>query len=276
MAKKLNGLRNLVPTKVLGLGTFVVFPDDPFRAFFNPPGTPLEAFIEAIDATDQDARGVEGSAGVSLTEIFSAGCKLSSEASVDLEAATSTLQTLLNYDDWFETVCKTKEARRWFERQLEKYGAMELRLHFVIALQTVKNASLVLKGSDTVEAQITAQVPISQVLGDPGVLSPLLDPSATADIKLIKASGQRFSVAEAVHAVKYAEVRFEYLSSRKLANLLGKKTLDKVSLETSTRWNVMGTDAGGASEGEEEGSDADAEEVEDIIEAKLCVDEDSE
>lgn len=140
----------------------------------------------------------------------------------------------------------------------------------------MKNALLVLKDSDTVEAQITAQLPISQILGNPGVLSKLLDPSATADIKLIKASGQRFSVAEVVHAVKYAEVRFEYLSSRKLAKLLGKKTFDVLSLENSTRWNVMGTDAGGASEGEEKSSDADAEDVEDIIEAKLCVDNDSE
>jgi hypothetical protein len=85
------------------------------------------------------------------------------------------------------------------------------------------------------------------------VLSKLLDPSVTANIKLTKISRQRFSVSEAIYAVKYSEVKFNYRSSRWLACILGKSPgLDKSSLETNTRWFVMGTDARGASEREEE------------------------
>jgi hypothetical protein len=165
-------------------------------------------------------------------------------------------------------VSKTKETREWYESKLDIYGSMKLRVFFIIEMQTIKNASLLLKGSSDVEAIIRAKVPVSQMLGDPGVLYRFLDPAARADIKVIKASGQKFSIGEAVYGVRYAEVRFEYLSSRKLARLLGKNThLERASLETDTRWIVMGTDAGEVSDGE----DDDDEDIEDMIEAKLFI-----
>jgi len=120
---------------------------------------------------------------------------------------------MLNWEDWFREVSKTKETREWYESKLDIYGSMKLRVFFIIEMQTIKNASLLLKGSSDVEAIIRAKVPVSQMLGDPGVLSRFLDPAARADIKVIKASGQKFSIGEAVYGVRYAEVRFEYLSS---------------------------------------------------------------
>ncbi|KAK4139517.1 uncharacterized protein C8A04DRAFT_33023 [Dichotomopilus funicola] len=264
-----NGLRNLLPANYIKLGSFVLFPGDPLRSFFNPDGTPApSAKIEATSAADFDASNTGGRGALSLGEILTAGCGLKSETSVNLEAASSTSQSMLNYDDWFQEACRSTKLRVWFEQQLERYGSAGLRLHFVIGLQTIKDASLVLRRSNTVEARLAGQVPVAELLGDPGVLTRLLDPKAEVNVEFIRSAGQKFSVAETVHAVRYALVRFEYLSSRKLARLLGKMRLPKSSLETGTRWVVMGADAGGPSVSDQEIESED--ELEDIIEARIC------
>jgi len=269
---KFNGLRSLVPANHIKLGSFVLFPNDPFRSFFNPDGPPPpSADIEATSATDYDSRRAGAGGSLSLGDILSAGCGLKSETSIDLEAARSKSQAMLKYDEWFCKACKSPPLRKWFEQQLERYGSAKLRLHLVIGLQIIENASLVLNRSNAVEAKLAAKVPLAELLGDPGVLSRLLDPKAEAHIELIRSSGQKFSVAETVHAVRYAEVKFEYWSSRALARLMGKMNLPTSSLETDTRWVVMGTDAGGPSVGEEEGEESEPEdEVLDMIEAQLC------
>ena len=202
-----NGLRNLVPANHIKLGSFVLFPNDPFRSFFNPDGPPpASADIEATSATDYDNRHAGAGGSLSLGEILTAGCSLKSETSIDLEAARSKSQAMLKYDEWFCRACQSLPLRKWFEQQLDRYGSANLRLHLVIGLQIIENASLVLNRSDAVEARLAAQVPLAELLGDPGVLSRLLDPSAEAHLELIRSSGQRFSVAETVHAVRYAEV----------------------------------------------------------------------
>ncbi|KAF9768560.1 hypothetical protein IL306_014159 [Fusarium sp. DS 682] len=270
MVGKYDALRNLVPANVLTLGTLVVHPDDPLRSFFKPNGTAPAATITAQGAEDYNSSSVEGSGSLSLAEILSAGCGLKESTSVDLKMASSTLQSMVNYDAEFSKLCKTDNARAWFEHPLERYGAMKLRLYYVIGLQTVRDASLILTGLSHVEAKLSAQLPLAQLLGDPGVLANLVNPSAKADVQLVKSAGQKFSIAEAVYGVRYGVITFKYLSSRSIARMLGKMDLEQAQLEQGTRWVVTGTDAGGEVDTDSDDSEDD---VEDMIEANLNVDE---
>jgi hypothetical protein len=155
MKGKYQALRALVPANILKIGTLVVFPDDPLRSFFKPADLAPSAEMIAKSAQDYDLRSVEGNSSLSLPQIISAGCGLKTMISVDLEMASSVVQVMLNYDEEFGRLYKTDTARNWFEQQLERYGANKLRLHYVIGIQTIKDASLTLKneraGTATIE-----------------------------------------------------------------------------------------------------------------------------
>jgi hypothetical protein len=188
--------------------------------------------------------------------------------------ATSVLQILPNYDQEFSKLCKTSVVREWFEQQLERYGARKLRVHYVIGLQTIRDASLTLKDNGGAMAEAKGSIPLAQLLGDPGVLSGLLNPSVAASVQTANISSQKFSVAEAVYGVKYGVVRFEYHCSRALARVLGRADLGTARLATDTRWVVTGADAAGES-GEEGDSLEVFDDVEDMIEAHLYVEDDA-
>ena len=174
--------------------------------------------------------------GAFLTKALRAGCSLKNGVTVDLTAAHCSLLTLPNSDEWFETACASVELREWCERKLERIGPLRLRINLVVGLRVARNIRFALHHTEATKAAGEAAVPVTTMLGDPGVLGGLVNAGAYADHETSSNNRQSFEAQELIYAVQYRPVKFNWLSS---------KALDHARLSRSTCWKVMATDAGG-------------------------------
>jgi hypothetical protein len=200
---------------------------------------------------------------VSLGYIVRSGYLKNDGVSVDLSAAKASLRTLPNSDGWFEEICASVHTRKWLEQKIERIGLLRLRVYLIVGLHTFQNVKFTSrkKGDMDVRVADEAKAPITALVMAGSQLGGVIDPALSSTFDNAHQMLQSFSKDELIYAVQYRRLKFNWFSS---------KDLDKSYLDRKTFWKVMVTDCGRA-----EGEGSEEDEYEEVLEAQLCDDSDS-
>ena len=92
-----------------------------------------------------------------LTKLLEIIASKSAKSTDTLKTAEAVCYELYNVDDMFEALLQDDKVKRW----LEKYRS-KTHIYLVVALHTVKDASVTLDANETLEVDAKAAVPVAQ------------------------------------------------------------------------------------------------------------------
>jgi hypothetical protein len=103
-----------------------------------------------------DSRKIDCSTrfGTFIPNILQAGCHLKEAVTVDVRAAQYSLLTLPNSDEWFE-------------RKIERIGALRLRIYFIVDLHMAQGVRFIVHESHAVRVSVEVTIPFTALPGGP-------------------------------------------------------------------------------------------------------------
>ncbi|KAK3377084.1 hypothetical protein B0T24DRAFT_620430 [Lasiosphaeria ovina] len=165
-----------------------------------------------------------------LTKLLEIIAGKSSKSTDNLKTAKAVSYELYNVDERLETLLQDDKVKKW----LEKYRS-KARIYLVVALHTVKDASVTLGTNDALEVHVKATAPAAQAADAiaPGA-SVAANAAGSVEAKLGYSRSREQSASfvapgERIIAVGYLELRFRaFLSSTAEASQLAKTTVWKL------------------------------------------------
>jgi hypothetical protein len=169
-----------------------------------------------------------------LTKLLDIVARKSSKSRDALKTAKAVSYELYNVDEKFETLLQEDKVKKW----LEKYRG-KTRVFLVVALHTVKDASVKLDANEAAAVDVTAKVPVAETVDAvaPGASVIANRAGAKVETSVEHSSSREHSASfvapgERIIAVGYQEVRFQLFSSI---------TADATRLAKATVWKSFDT-----------------------------------
>lgn len=179
-----------------------------------------------------------------FTEFLSISYQSQSSGVSSISAPQVTVHELKNHPTWFRDACSLPEIRTWLEQRIDDGKTVYL----IVGFQSLRDARLSQSMSSRTSQGATANLPVSELAG---VRAPVnITPKAEGDHDVGHEQNSAYDApGEQIFAVQYRKIKFQWLSSRTIENIV----LDE------TRWKAFWDSRG----------PDDDEEDEDVLEVNL-------
>lgn len=246
-------LQSLLPSSSVRLGRLILNTKFPHQDFLDPfdgdDGRPRPAeCIRRVQTNFTSTQTLSKSSKLRtyFNDVLSISYETHNSGVASVTAPQVTTHDLTNSGTWFHDACARPETRSWLEEAIDSGSTVYL----VVGLRTLQDARLTKDVSSGSVRGVKTQVPTALVAGlsdaagiaTPGVASE--KDNDHSENTVFDAPGEQ------IFAVQYRKVKFQWLASRKIENIV----LD------NTRWKAYWDIRGG-----EEDSDDD----EDVLEVEL-------
>jgi hypothetical protein len=244
--------QGFLPENSMKLARFLVDVAEPHVSWHDSQAIQLDSTSTLIrDQTNYSgvqSAGTDKSFAATLTNLVSASCSKTINASTQVHSQQVRTYQLQNSNARFRKAIKDPDTRTWVLEQIDD-GYSDL--YFVVGYHTMLDANVVLGATDNSGIGGEAAVPVSlAVTASTGIVLPaagMLDPKVTLKMQEQRQGKVQFiAPGERVCAIQYRKVVFKWYSSR---------DLNKTTLEKENRWRAVDTLRQVRKEGEVEGED---------------------
>lgn len=243
--------QTLLPPASVRLGRLVLNTRSPHQDFLDPfdeddRPSPKECILSTHLNFEETRKFSKSSKLRSyFNDVLSVSYQSHSLGIASISAPQVTTHDLKNSGIWFRDACAVPETRTWLEGAIDNGDTV----HLIVGYRTVLDARLAQSASSLTTQGARAQAPASVLtgVGTPVDILPGaegLHDTAHERSMLFDAPGEQ------VFAVRYRKIKFKWLSSRKIENIV---------LE-DTRWKAYW---------DSRGTEVDDEEDEDVLEVNL-------
>lgn len=180
-----------------------------------------------------------------FTEFLSISYQSQSSGVSTISAPQVTVHELKNHPTWFQDACSLPGIRTWLEARIDDGKTVYL----IVGFQSLRDARLLQSTSSRTSQGATAKIPVADLTG---VRTPVaVTPKAQGDHETGHEQNSAYDApGEQIFAVQYRKIKFQWLSSRTIDNIVLDETRWKAF------WDSRGTD--------------DDEEEEDVLEVSLA------
>ncbi|KAM7211434.1 hypothetical protein V8F06_013190 [Rhypophila decipiens] len=213
MLFKGNLLENMISSGKLQLGWLVRDRKRPLSSCHRIPNPPKgERIVEVTNFQDTISEDTKLTLGTFLSQILSLTIAPSSGVSVEVTADVSAIDILPDdeAEDWYNSLCRRTTARCWIQDRISDGDKVRL----IVGIHSLQNAKVSVTEHQGNSLGGTITVPLSAILGIPGILDMAVDPGLGALREVERKASRCFEATDIIYAVAYRRIRIGFLSRK--------------------------------------------------------------